>query len=1149
MYTNEGTNAESNETDETSLVEKRSISTKDYRLVSYGNLLKKLVSRAFNDWLLYCRRAATEDPRSAPFLRAALMQYCRHTREMFLKVALLQRLLVYQKPIHSLIQGVISLQQRKIDLHSLMALDLWMTRQETIPYQIPPSNIEVAIDVLATGTYPRLPVLMEKLVKSSHGFLFPDIPAEERIFLRQRLEDELLLHYIHSKCPKDKTAIALKNGKINLYVEDEFSLVIIADFTKWQVLDCNILFVKRMGLGCTVELKITFLALLSQLLILLEEKKRWKASKEMLERREKERIHPEEIPLSLSSPMAISLPPLSSPTPEAMFCSYVSEDPLYALYEVSHRFCGCMLMDFLKEQSLKMLANIQMVLDVHYYSCFLPSDPIEWKTFYPPSSWPKQSIASSTAVESSAFIFLEISILPRFDYALGGLSSSSTPSPDFSSEAESASPKLFFRFNKQKGSISVYCTPLHEWMTESKISLSSTLPPLDPSLRYALERLKIHRGWIYITEWHPSKLFLHEWLRYTICALEALQLYRLFFIFMQQPERDPSLSVTPAFSSSLSPLDSSFLAPTQMQMAEPARPHHCSFRTASSVSSSRRGVRTGSPTSPSLPPKRANPPPCLFRHLRCIYFGHTCDLSMDYRRGVLLIDCQWLPLSLQANLRHALTHLNESIFSVLAVVKSCAFHLHINTGLQPFGLEAIYPSPSSPLMKWSPPLSVSSMRLPQEEAGGTLSTESPPLFKNNSLLSKKKSDVLIKFQNLEIHPVYGMISFGFFRYRSSVRTPFSTAAIIALVYHRYSILHSFLLYPRGGNRAYRTPQSALSPPPPSSLFYSPLFATTRLQTSYDDPQNAIGLSLLLKHPPVNLCASQNVDSFSPVDSSFESLPLIACMTFSTFVDCLLKGLEGWWESLADAFAFVAEDDPSSFPFVSLHSLPRPETPFLHPFTAERWAEEEIPPPSPASTASLPPPPASSTFLSPYARAIDLRSIFAASLSPPFCGEDPPKASDEESPPVCLKKESSSPHRPLELFFCVKNTDLPFFLPMDKLLEFSPTFPSFQETLQKGLKLPSQEKKTLPPSLYSLHTAAPSILQWQTLKLDGYSYVLASVVFPPPGDSIFPTSPLSDSLFPILRLASPWCGLPPFKWPEAGIHIEALPCLRRPSTPS
>ncbi|CRG98060.1 Cg2 protein, putative [Plasmodium gallinaceum] len=220
----------------------------DYKDINYGLILKKIVKRSINDWHFFCERVHNDNGENYDYLRSALIQYCRHMRECFLKLLELDKFRDHYKEIIEIIKYIFELKENYQELKTKYQYDLYLCKIKTISLQLNENNILCAMDCLSTKKYTRFPSLFKQILKSPTDFFLPELDMHETRIVKKRITDEFLINYYISKIPKKKVNFIFSNGLIEMDIINEVKIFFISDFLNWKILKVDILFLNNMNL-------------------------------------------------------------------------------------------------------------------------------------------------------------------------------------------------------------------------------------------------------------------------------------------------------------------------------------------------------------------------------------------------------------------------------------------------------------------------------------------------------------------------------------------------------------------------------------------------------------------------------------------------------------------------------------------------------------------------------------------------------------------------------------------------------------------------------------------------------------------------------------------------------------------------------------
>ncbi|CAA9986159.1 Cg2-like protein [Plasmodium knowlesi strain H] len=228
----------------------------DYKGISYGMILKKVARRSINDWSLFCDRVDNDNGDNCDYLRSALIQYCRHMRECFLKLLEINKLKKNYKEINDIIKIILEYKENYRELKNKYQYDLYICKVKIMDLQINESNVLCAIDLLSTGKYTRFPLLFKEILMNPSDSFIPNLDMNEINILKKRIVDEFLINYYSSKIPKDKVNFIFSDGLIELDVVNEVKVSLITDFVTWSIVKADIFFLRQMNLHSSHNLNL-----------------------------------------------------------------------------------------------------------------------------------------------------------------------------------------------------------------------------------------------------------------------------------------------------------------------------------------------------------------------------------------------------------------------------------------------------------------------------------------------------------------------------------------------------------------------------------------------------------------------------------------------------------------------------------------------------------------------------------------------------------------------------------------------------------------------------------------------------------------------------------------------------------------------------
>ncbi|CAI7717711.1 mediator of RNA polymerase II transcription subunit 14, putative [Plasmodium vivax] len=228
----------------------------DFKGISYGMMLKKVLRRSINDWSLFCERVDNDSGENADYLRSALIQYCRHMRECFLKLLEVNAFRRNYKEINETIKLILEYRESYRELKSKYQYELYLCKVKMMDLQINESNVLCAVDLLSTGRYTRFPLLFKGIISNPSDSFIPNLNVNQINILKKRIVDEFLINYYTSRIPKDKVNFSFSDGFIELDVVSEVKVSLITDFVTWSVVKADIFFLRHMNLHSSHNLNL-----------------------------------------------------------------------------------------------------------------------------------------------------------------------------------------------------------------------------------------------------------------------------------------------------------------------------------------------------------------------------------------------------------------------------------------------------------------------------------------------------------------------------------------------------------------------------------------------------------------------------------------------------------------------------------------------------------------------------------------------------------------------------------------------------------------------------------------------------------------------------------------------------------------------------
>ncbi|SCM23114.1 Cg2 protein, putative [Plasmodium chabaudi adami] len=220
----------------------------EYKGVSYSLIIKKVLKRSINDWNVFCEMVENDNGNNYDFLISALIQYCRHMRECYLKILELEKYREMHKDIIEVIKNILHLKQSYNELKTKYEYDIYLCKLKTLNLQLNQSNVLCALDLLATKKYTRFPLLFKQILKAPFDPVVLELNKYQIQILKKKLIDEFLINYYVSKIPKEKVNFKFSQGLVELEIINQVKIKFITDFLTCTIIDVNILFLNDMNL-------------------------------------------------------------------------------------------------------------------------------------------------------------------------------------------------------------------------------------------------------------------------------------------------------------------------------------------------------------------------------------------------------------------------------------------------------------------------------------------------------------------------------------------------------------------------------------------------------------------------------------------------------------------------------------------------------------------------------------------------------------------------------------------------------------------------------------------------------------------------------------------------------------------------------------
>ncbi|CDU19396.1 Cg2 protein, putative [Plasmodium yoelii] len=220
----------------------------EYKGVSYSLIIKKVVRRSINDWNVFCERVENDNGNNSDYLISALIQYCRHMRECYLKILELEKYREMYKDIIEVIKNILYFKENYNELKTKYEYDIYLCKLKTLNLQLNQNNVLCALDLLSTKKYTRFPIQFKQILKSPFDPVLLELNKYKIEILKKKIIDEFLINYYISKIPKEKVNFKFSQGLIELEIINQVKIKFITDFLTCTIIDVNILFLNNINL-------------------------------------------------------------------------------------------------------------------------------------------------------------------------------------------------------------------------------------------------------------------------------------------------------------------------------------------------------------------------------------------------------------------------------------------------------------------------------------------------------------------------------------------------------------------------------------------------------------------------------------------------------------------------------------------------------------------------------------------------------------------------------------------------------------------------------------------------------------------------------------------------------------------------------------
>ncbi|KAK1933271.1 hypothetical protein X943_002938 [Babesia divergens] len=227
----------------------------DFQVVSFMDLLSQCVSRCVLDWRCFCERQERDESFVDNHVRAGIIQFCRAQREVFLKLYLLSQFMQEQNKLDRILEKVHSLEN---------FLDKCGTEIAMVYILVACPNTPLAVDLLSSGRYTRMPLMLPQLAESAvtNAVPLPPLSINDADLTMARIYNEYHLQFRRSACQDGVVSIECRNGQCIFTRKNFFSITLIYDFASWQALSAVPLLLQQFGCSTDGEARSSFISLM-----------------------------------------------------------------------------------------------------------------------------------------------------------------------------------------------------------------------------------------------------------------------------------------------------------------------------------------------------------------------------------------------------------------------------------------------------------------------------------------------------------------------------------------------------------------------------------------------------------------------------------------------------------------------------------------------------------------------------------------------------------------------------------------------------------------------------------------------------------------------------------------------------------------------
>ncbi|GFE53096.1 cloroquine resistance associated Cg2 [Babesia ovis] len=233
----------------------------DFQTVSFMDLLSQCVQRCIVDWRCFCYRQLNDESYVDSHARTGIIQFARAQREIFLKLYLLHEFSREQGKLDKFLEGIHSFDNYLEKCGRDLAMNLRKVQTSDLLVACP--NTALAVDLLSTGRYTRMPTMLPQLAHSAttNTVPMPPISPNDADLAMERIYSEYRYIFKNAECRGRDVKMECHNGQCILTHENMFRITLIYDFCSWQALAAVPLVLDRLGCSTDGDARTSFLSL------------------------------------------------------------------------------------------------------------------------------------------------------------------------------------------------------------------------------------------------------------------------------------------------------------------------------------------------------------------------------------------------------------------------------------------------------------------------------------------------------------------------------------------------------------------------------------------------------------------------------------------------------------------------------------------------------------------------------------------------------------------------------------------------------------------------------------------------------------------------------------------------------------------------